>query len=104
MISFSASRAASRSTGPACRPGRSVIGASPLSTFFWIALGQPPGGCPRSPRIMPTTLSGKDTSTAGSSTCARLNPCETIIRAMSPTTLEEGVTFTMSPNIRFTSA
>ena len=53
---------------------------------------------------MSTTLSGKATSTAGSSTWARVRSCATIISAMSPTTLDEGVTLTMSPNIRFTSA
>jgi phosphoribosylaminoimidazole-succinocarboxamide synthase len=35
---------------------------------------------------------------------ARLSPWLTIISAMSPTTLEDGVTFTISPNIWFTSA
>ena len=53
---------------------------------------------------MSITLSGKATSTAGSSTSARVRPWETITRAMSPTTLDEGVTLTMSPNMRFTSA
>ena len=53
---------------------------------------------------MSTTLSGKATSTPGSSTCSRVSPCATIISAMSPTTLDDGVTLTMSPNIRFTSA
>ena len=33
-----------------------------------------------------------------------VRPCATIISAMSPTTLEDGVTLTMSPNIWFTSA
>ena len=43
-------------------------------------------------------------SRSGSSTSARVRPPETITRAMSPTTFDVGVTFTMSPNIRFTSA
>ncbi len=85
-------------------PGRVVSGASPFSTFFCKAAGQPPGGWPRLPFIMSTTESGKATSTEGSSTCWRDRPCATIISAISPTTLELGVTLTMSPNIRFASA
>jgi hypothetical protein len=33
-----------------------------------------------------------------------VRPDDTMASAMSPTTLEDGVTFTMSPNIWFTSA
>jgi hypothetical protein len=81
-----------------------VKGVSPLRIFFWIASGQPPGGWPRLPFIMSTTDSGKATSRSGFSTSARVRPWLTIISAMSPTTFDDGVTFTMSPNMRFTSA
>ena len=49
-------------------PGRTVIGVSPFSTFFCSAVGHPPGGWPRSPRIICTTDSGKATSFSGSAT------------------------------------
>ena len=100
----SAFRVFSISTGLACLPGRSVIGFSPFRIFFCNAFGHPPGGWPRLPFIMSMTESGNDTSRSGSSTSARVRPWLTIISAMSPTTLDEGVTLTMSPNIRFTSA
>jgi len=51
-----------------------------------------------------TTDSGNAISTSGSSTLARVSPLVTIISAMSPTTFEEGVTLTRSPNMSFTSA
>ncbi len=41
-----------------------MIGASPFSTFFCSALGQPPGGWPRSPCSISTTEPGKATSVA----------------------------------------
>ncbi len=85
-------------------PGRTVMGASSFSTFAWMAGGKPPGGWPRSPRMRPTTDSGKDTSVSGSSTSARVSPAETMARAMSPTTFEVGVTLMISPNMAFTSA
>jgi hypothetical protein len=80
------------------------MGVSPLSTLRTIPSGNPPGGWPRLPRIMSITLSGKATSVSGSSTSARVRPWLTIISAMSPTTLDDGVTLTISPNIWFTSA
>ena len=43
-------------------------------------------------------------SRLSSSTSAAESSCVTIISAMSPTTFEEGVTLTMSPNRRFASA
>ena len=81
-----------------------MIGLAPFSTFRWIASGQPPGGWPSSPFIICTTESGKAMSRAGSSTSAAESSCVTIISAMSPTTFEEGVTLTMSPNSWFASA
>ena len=103
-ISDSFARSASKSTGSRCAPGRSVIGTSPFSTLAWIAWGQPPGGWPRLPRIMSTTESGKDMSRSGFVTSSGVRFWDTIISAMSPTTLDDGVTLTMSPNMRFTSA
>ena len=82
----------------------SVIGASPFSTLRCSASGQPPGGWPRLPFIMSITLSGKLTSTPGSSTCRGVRCWATIISAISPTTFDEGVTLTISPNIWFASA
>ena len=81
-----------------------VIGSLPFSTFFCSAFGKPPGGWPSSPAKNPTTESGNATSRAGSSTSARVRPDDTIASAMSPTTFDDGVTFTMSPNIWLTSA
>ena len=57
-----------------------------------------------SPRNSDTTDSGNATSTAGFSTSAAVSALVTIMIAMSPTTFDEGVTFTMSPNISFTCA
>ena len=90
--------------GAATEPGRTVIGSAPLRIFFCSAFGQPPGGWPRSPWNILTTESGNATSRFGSSTSSRVSPAETIDSAMSPTTFDDGVTFTMSPNIRLTSA
>ena len=42
-------------------------------------------------------------SLAGFSTSATVRSWLTIISAMSPTTFDDGVTLTMSPNIRLTS-
>ena len=95
---------AGRSSGGSDAPGRVVSGFASLSTFFWMPSGQPPSGRPRSPRIICTTDSGNATSTFGSSTCSLVMPLDTIINARSPTTFDDGVTFTMLPNIWFTSA
>ena len=97
-------RSAARSSGATLRPGRVVSGFWPLSTFFWMPSGQPPSGRPRSPRIICTTDSGNATSKSGSSTCSFVSPLDTISIAISPTTFDDGVTFTMLPNISLTSA
>ncbi len=55
-----------------------------------------------SPRNSATTDSGKATSVAGSSTSSAVSPLVTIMIAMSPTTFDDGVTLTMSPNISLT--
>ena len=51
-----------------------------------------------------TTLSGKASSRVGSSTSSGVRLLATRNRAMSPTTFDDGVTFTMSPKSRLTSA
>ena len=50
-----------------------------------------------------TTDSGNDTSFSGFKTSSLVRPLVIMDRAMSPTTLELGVTFTISPNMSFTS-
>ena len=85
-------------------PDDPANGAAPFSTLFCSSFGNPPYGCPSSPRNMDTTDSGNAISRVGSSTASRSSPLVTIISAMSPTTLDVGVTLTMSPNMSFTSA
>ncbi len=65
--------------------------------------GKPSGGKPTSPRNSATTDSGKAISRAGSITSAADRSLATIISAMSPTTLEVGVTLVTSPNSLLTS-
>ena len=104
IFACSSARFASRSTGGSTEPGRTASGSAPASTFFCSAGGKPPTGWPMSPRNRDTTDSGNATSTSGSSTSSRLSPLVTIMIAMSPTTFDDGVTLTMSPNISLTSA
>ena len=77
-----------------------MIGASPFSAFFCSAFGQPPD---RLTEIAMQHLDDRgregDVARLGSSTSFAVRPCATIISAMSPTTLEDGVTLTMSPNM-----
>ena len=89
-LRFSASaRSLPRSTGGITAPGPLGRAASrPSAPCAAAPAASRPAAGRGCPRIMSTTLSGKATSTPGSSTCARVSPCATIISAMSPTTLE----------------
>ena len=90
----------------------SAWNADPLTPISYVyggttsasALGKPPGGCPSRPSKSSTTLSGKASSRSGSSVSSGVRLFATRNRAMSPTTFDVGVTFTMSPKSRFTSA
>jgi hypothetical protein len=53
----------------------------------------------RRQRACPTTEAGKEIPRRRSMTSAGVSPCVTIISAMSPTTLDDGVTLMMSPNM-----
>eukprot|EP00906_Rhabdomonas_costata_P002782 RCo004328 len=82
------------------RPSRRMESIRPFSTLVRIGSGKPPSGCPSSPSKYSTTLLGKDSVSAFSSTAASLSLFCTMNCARSPTTLELGVTFTMSPSRR----
>ena len=99
------SRAAARSAGGRSLPGRSVDRrAGPCRTRSWSTGGNPPGGWPSRPSNSSTTLSGKASSRSGSSVSSGVRLLATRNRAMSPTTFDVGVTLTMSPKRRLTSA
>ena len=95
---------AAKSAGGRLAPGRPVIGLRPRSTRFCSFSGKPPGGSPSRPSKNSTTDSGNANSRGPSITSAGVRLLATMNRAMSPTTFEVGVTLTMSPNIRLTSA
>ncbi|SIN19588.1 Uncharacterised protein [Mycobacteroides abscessus subsp. abscessus] len=62
--------------------------------------GQPAGGVPSSPLRKPITESGMSNFCGFCSNSAGSAFMPTSCRARSPTTFEEGVTFTMCPSIR----
>src|ERR1700731_3880216 len=74
--------------------------------YFLQLFRQPPGGTPRTPENISTTELGNETSCFSSSLRMSAGCISLAIRkrVMSPTTLLDGVTFTMSPKSWFTSA
>ncbi len=67
-------------------------------------LGPAAGRVPSSPRRKPMTESGMSNRSGSCSKSAGETPAPTRCRARSPTTLEEGVTFTRRPSIRSAAA
>ncbi len=74
--------------------------------IFCSFFGHPPGGTPRTPENISTTELGNETSCFSSSFRMSAGCISLAMRnsVMSPTTLLDGVTLTMSPNSKFTSA
>ena len=85
-------------------PGRAVIGVSPFSTFFCSADGHPPGRLAEVAAHHLHDRFGEGDVFQRVGGVARVSPEATIISARSPTTFDDGVTLTMSPNRRLTSA
>mmetsp|Transcript_24429 Transcript_24429/g.60042 ORF Transcript_24429/g.60042 Transcript_24429/m.60042 type:complete len:262 (-) Transcript_24429:1380-2165(-) len=80
-------------------PGRLVYPWSlPFSTRVRKGSGKPPAGCPMKPCRYSTTEVGNDRVSAFSTTDVASRLLATRNCARSPTTLEEGVTLTMSPS------
>ena len=81
--------------GLACRPCRALVRNGS---------GQPPGGSPSSPSRKPITESGMSYFVGFSSKSAGSAPAPTSASARSPTTLDDGVTLTRLPRMRFAAA
>mmetsp|Transcript_5584 Transcript_5584/g.11376 ORF Transcript_5584/g.11376 Transcript_5584/m.11376 type:complete len:287 (-) Transcript_5584:1444-2304(-) len=84
-------------------PGRSVTTGRSFTMSFWMG-GKPPAGWPMLPWKKSTTESGKERVAACARTASVSRSLDTMNCARSPTTLELGVTFTMSPHTSFAIA
>mmetsp|Transcript_25339 Transcript_25339/g.59120 ORF Transcript_25339/g.59120 Transcript_25339/m.59120 type:complete len:219 (+) Transcript_25339:357-1013(+) len=99
-LPLSSARAASRSSGGSDSPGRPQKTGSSFTTCDCSGCGKPPWGMPMAPWKNSTTEEGKLSVAACSCTAFSSRPLVTMNCAKSPTTLEEGVTLTMSPSSR----
>lgn len=70
-----------------------ILNIEDICTLVLSGSGYPPGGTPRYPWKYSITDTGKDNSSARSSTISLVSLFWTINWAISPTTLEEGVTY-----------
>uniref|UniRef100_A0A1A9UHD4 Uncharacterized protein n=1 Tax=Glossina austeni TaxID=7395 RepID=A0A1A9UHD4_GLOAU len=86
-----------RFKGGSFSPGRPSTRGISLRTRERNGSGKPPWGVPIEPCKNSTTDLGKDSSSAFSNTWSAVSLFWTMNWAKSPTTLEEGVTFIMSP-------
>mmetsp|Transcript_14871 Transcript_14871/g.45023 ORF Transcript_14871/g.45023 Transcript_14871/m.45023 type:complete len:283 (-) Transcript_14871:1096-1944(-) len=101
------SRRASKSTGSNSAPGlpENVFGfPADFRTSDRSGSGNPPTGMPRAPWKNSTTEEGNDKEAASLLTSSAVRELVTMNCARSPTVLEEGVTFTMSPRSKLASA
>ena len=83
--------------------GLHVIGFLSLSMSFCRSFGNPPTGCPIIPSKNDTIESGKSIPLPFSMIFSGVRSFCTMKIAISPTAFDDGVTFTMSPSIWFTS-
>lgn len=79
-------------------------GGFPLRTLVLKGSGNPPAGTPILPFMKSYMLSGKSSFSAFSTTLSSSKLFYTMNKARSPTTLEEGVTLTISPKARLAAA
>ena len=92
--------------------GRRQVGAGPIGEWRPAAQdfllqclgGNRPAAGPSRPSKNSTTDSGNASSRFGSSTCSGVRLLAIMNSVMSPTTFDDGVTLTMSPNSRLTAA
>ncbi|RNA12581.1 hypothetical protein BpHYR1_009065 [Brachionus plicatilis] len=94
----------SKSSGAKSLPGLASYLFFPFRILLLSGSGNPPGGCPIKPCMYSTTEVGKDKSSALLTKSSLLSLFCTINWAKSPTILDEGVTFMMSPSSWFASA
>mmetsp|Transcript_9281 Transcript_9281/g.30716 ORF Transcript_9281/g.30716 Transcript_9281/m.30716 type:complete len:250 (+) Transcript_9281:485-1234(+) len=88
---------ASKSSGGRDSPGRPLKVGRSLTICVRSGSGKPPCGMPMAPWKNSTTDEGKESESACWRTVAASSLLVTMNWARSPTTLEEGVTLTMSP-------
>ncbi len=96
-------RAARRGPRRTARAPR-VSAGRPSSARVRNGSGQPPGGSPSSPRRNPITESGTSNWPGSASKSFGSTPAPTRCSARSPTTFDDGVTFTSRPSIRSAAA
>ncbi len=103
---FSVARRSSRSPRRSSIDSSSIAfsGDRPSSARVRNGSGQPPGGSPSSPRRNPITESGTSNLPGSASKSAADTPAPTRCRARSPTTFDDGVTFTSRPSMRSAAA
>mmetsp|Transcript_24533 Transcript_24533/g.62564 ORF Transcript_24533/g.62564 Transcript_24533/m.62564 type:complete len:251 (-) Transcript_24533:366-1118(-) len=103
-LALRSASAASRLRGGSSAPGRPAKTGRSLTTCFWSGCGKPPCGTPIAPWKNSTTDDGNESESACARTAASSRLLVTMNCARSPTTLEEGVTLTMSPSRLFAAA
>ncbi|CPU64677.1 Uncharacterised protein [Mycobacteroides abscessus] len=97
----SCASSASSSAESGVTPARA---ARPASARDRNGSGQPPGGSPSSPPRNPITESGMSNDCGSAANSAGSAPAATRCSARSPTTFDDGVTFTSRPRIRSAAA
>ena len=103
-LALRAAMDASKSSGGSSAPGRPAKTGSSLTTIACIGCGKPPCGMPIAPWKYSTTLEGKESVSACARTPSSSRPLAAMNCARSPTTLDDGVTLTMSPSSRLAAA